>query len=738
MLSIPAAMLVVAATALSNDAPLGDPPIGPSARSSSAPRVVGLGDGFLAVWVETSGIRATRLTRDGKPVEPGSFSISTTQASNLYAVSSQDQAVAGWWHWNGQTTVFKLARVDANGLVTPIADPGIANVVTFTASDQNILLVSTTGGLASVTLLNHDGQVIRAGVPFLSVAHGIPYIDVAPSGNGFLVVYTDEDDRRVRVVRLDTAAIIDGSLQAVVDIPMLPPAASQYVRVAVNGDRALTLWNEGQQEVRARALTGSGVAKSSTPISVGAFDYVSSLVPFGDGFLATLFEHRPEGWNIVVARLTANGETVSVARTPFARIAGSINLTAGVASSGASAIVVWCDQVSPSNNLLEVLAAPVLDGAIGSPTIASLEPADDQHVQALFATPTGAIAVWSERGPNQRVVVGRLDASGVSLDGAGFRPRDSVSNQIRSTAAWSGDQLLIVWLEPATNNYYSASLYAALLTPTGPLAAQVMLLSSDVSSQSTPAAVWNGSEFVIVWQRNQSFGLAAMRVDRAGSPIDAAPALLTPPRPSKYYADAEPHLAWNGSEYLLVWQRQRFYYPFIGIGEVTPQIVSDLVAQRVTRDLFPDGAPLDLALGPDDSFSDASLADVASMNGSWLVAWFETDSTSLATYRLAFTRINSSGLRIDPLNGSSIPGLMPAYGKQVRATGDGWLVSSGTQFVTISSSGVIGIPVTVSPAAIEALAVDGPLPMVAYSVTTTSTTRAFIHVVAVRRRASTR
>src|SRR5258708_7699454 len=243
-LSILAALLVAAATALSNDAPLGNPPIGPSARSSTAPRVVSLGDGFLAAWIETSGIRATRLTPAGKPIEPSSFSISTAQANNLYVVSSRDQAVAGWWYWNGQATVFKLARVDANGLVTPIADPGIANVVTFAVSDQNILLVSTTSGLASVTLLNHDGQVIRAGLPFLSVAHSIPYIDVSPSGKGFLVVYTDEDDRKVGVVLLDTAAIVDGSLQAVVDLPVLPPAAAQYVRVAVNGDSALTLWNE--------------------------------------------------------------------------------------------------------------------------------------------------------------------------------------------------------------------------------------------------------------------------------------------------------------------------------------------------------------------------------------------------------------------------------------------------------------------------------------------------------------
>lgn len=720
------AVIFVAANAVAADYPLSAPPIGPSPRSSVIPAVSKLGDMFLAVWSENDGgLRATRVDRSGKPVDARSFMIASRANTSRFYVAASGTGAFVCWTVNAPNSFlledFRLSHVDGNGLVTPVPIPPTADVVGIAANEQNILIVSLKEGAlaATATLLDPGGAVVRADFPFPIVAGRINQVSLAAADDGFLVNYSVGDDfEELHIVRLTTSGILSGDSHP--SDQMIARSRGMWSsNAAANGSHVVGLWhNDGGTYAQSVSAPGTS---APAPVYLGYFSFVSSVVPSGDGFLATFFENYPGSvQNIVVARLTAAGQLVSLARTP---LAGTEYLNAKAAVSGPSAIMVWVRAGV-------AVAAPVADATIGSPTVVSLAPANDQRVRALFATPSGAFAVWSEAAPNQRVVVGRVDGNGKPLDGAGFRLRESFQSQVGIAAAFDGRKVLVAWVE---RNSTPESLYAAIVDTTGPVVERVFQVNGNVTSQSDLAAAWNGSEFVVVWQRRPQSDLAGVRVSRAGDLIDVVPAVLTPPRPSEFFADANPRISWNGSEYLLAWQRQRYYSVFTGVGETTPDTVADLVAQRIARDLFPDGAPIDLFTGKE--LSNAQGVDIASANGNWLVAWYELQDEAVRHFASsAFSRIDSSGTRLDPLNGRSISDLFPEDAKHVVSSRDGWIVGSGQRFVAISTNGAAAPFVTVSPGAIDAMAIDSPIPMVAYSAVTDGDLRAFIHIVSQRRR----
>ena len=716
---LPAAFFVAATLAAGTDHPVNTPVIGPSWRSVGYATVLPMGNAFLAVWTE-AGIRGIRVDVNGVPIDPASFEIAPSTGF-LAATAGADAVVAWLSGFGGGTALYRFTRIDAGGNVTQMVTPPLAGVRGIAADDTDILAVSAKGAALNVALLDHDGNVVRADVPVAFAAQAIgDALDVRAAGDAFLIVYTDTADGRLRVVRVTASAIRSGTVSPVADQAGDYQIAWQP-RLAVNGDRVLALWNANGM-IRARSLSLTGVPTTFAPLSVGSFDAVSSVSPLGDGFLATFFGGDP--YSLVVARLTADGEIVSAIRTKFT----GEYLVASAAAVGARPVVVWSDHASTTfESPDEVFAAPVLDAAIGAPNVVSLSPAGDQHVHALFATAGGAVAVWSEKGPSERVMVGRFDAAGTPLDGAGFRLRSSIADQNQAAAAFNGQELLVVWSEHTTS-WYDGTLYAAVVPLASPASARVVQVTDGVFHDSGPlAAAWNGSEWVVVWQ-SMKRNLAAMRLARAGDPIDSVAVPLTAVPASPYFADGIPQIAWNGSEYLLVWQRQRGYVPIIGIGEVPIQTVGDVAAQRVTRDLFANGSAMFLALAPGDLSNNPATADAPSLSfahGLWVTAWASRTSPT------RFARIAASGVPLDPLNGRLLP---LGSGPHVAPAGDGWIVGSFQFFATIEPNGDYALLDLVSPGIIEAVAFDAPLPMFAYSIPDIDT-RAFVHVVTQRRRA---
>jgi hypothetical protein len=319
-------------------------------------------------------------------------------------------------------------------------------------------------------------------------------------------------------------------------------------------------------------------------------------------------------------------------------------------------------------------------------------------VLALEPWQNGAVALWSETASSARLAVGRFTGTGRPLDGAGLSL--ATPGSVKNGAMGVGDtQLLVIW---TMGSGTPAKLYGALVSSS--FAVQAMHeLASDASSTSGTAVVWNGSSFTVVYQRNGTLDLVARRVDTAGNVIDAQPVVLTPPRAAQFFADANPRLSWNGHDYLLAWQRQSYYYEPIPILPF-PELANELFAQRFTIGLTAAGA--EIALQTIGGNATATGQEITRSGGLSLVSW--SDSTKGA----AWARIDDGGVRLDPLNGRSVPGLFS--GALAAAVPGGWLLMSSYAVARIGLDGAASQPIPLPRAfALESFT-TAPLPLFTY------------------------
>jgi hypothetical protein len=362
------------------------------------------------------------------------------------------------------------------------------------------------------------------------------------------------------------------------------------------------------------------------------------------------------------------------------------------ARNGASVTAMWGERRYQPAYVAELVVAPLRpDGGVGIASLLSTS-LPVQHMRKLLPV-NGVIAgLWTEEAPNKRVVVGRFTQAGVPLDGAGLRLTDSISDQKYSAVATDGERLFVVWTE--SYNLYGA--LVPLTGPL--IGSAPLRLTTDVAlpfgyGDDALSVAWNGSTFTVVYGRfdqrdDYRLDLAALRVDRFGNVVDPAPVSLTHASGDQSSEAVNPRISWNGTSYLIVWQR-RVMAVNSASGDTYP--VNDLRAQRFTASLVADGeeisldTPVDNLVGPHGS---AESPDLALSNGVWLASWFSR-SFYYPFRPTPFARIDANGL-IDQANR-----VLPAFSAPLLApVADGWIVLTGDGMLSFAKIRLDG---TVSP-----------------------------------------
>jgi len=134
------------------------------------------------------------------------------------------------------------------------------------------------------------------------------------------------------------------------------------------------------------------------------------------------------------------------------------------------------------------------------------------------------------------------------------------------------------------------------------------VVSRTAPNQQLPALASDGSSVLAVWEENRGLSdIATMgrRLDRDGTPLGEPFTIGT--APTVYLDTAPPAIAFDGRDYLVVWQEQR---------GLTEELYQTLVARRVTRDgVLDDSFVL-------SSMSNVSSAPAAASDGAnTLVVW---------------------------------------------------------------------------------------------------------------------
>jgi len=736
------------ALAYGADSTLGTASITPTAAGPYDARIVPLGDGFLALWKQGEQcsyeeLHGIRLDRDGRPrdtrdfiVVPEAYSISI-----IAAESDGGEALIAWAR--AYDPALHLTRVSTDAVTVLSDSVSVPSQSIMRVSNGNILFVSP-GGAAGVpltaTLLDRTGTVVRSGVKVVDQpGQSITAKDlVAVNGGAFLLAWMSSDShlRVARIAPSDVAAndvrITPADLGARTNVYSL--------RLASDGTHVMVFWVDYESNkygLRARALASSGMPLGAATLTIGSVTpSADALAPLAlsDGYDVLFQESAGSVNHPAFVHVSIEGSLQAVAH-PSARIVAAQN--------GGRTMAAWTESRFSMTDFFnysagyEVVSAPLAgDGSVGIGTVVSLD-SSVQHVRKLVPFGGGVVALWTEGVPNDRLVVSRLTASGQPAD-SGVHLRESLFHQSHSAIATDGERLFVVWMEGDQSK--PQTLYGAIVSP-GALTASVKPLAADASGDSDLAVVWNGQTFAVVYQRVRTGGydFAALRADRAGNAVDPAPISLTPTR----YRDENPRLSWNGSDYLLVWQR--WYDPFVYFGEqcfTRPDpYPAELFAQRFDSAFALTGAEIPLATTNDTGRVSLNVqsADVSFAGGLWLVVWLDK-----AIPEARFARIDATGARIDSLNGRTLPG---SYDDPILVSAaDGWTIAAhegygrygagrGVALAHISINGLVTVMDTMPLAgasAVEAFALT-PAPLVAYK--RPSSSAAFVSPMTQRSRA---
>jgi hypothetical protein len=265
------------------------------------------------------------------------------------------------------------------------------------------------------------------------------------------------------------------------------------------------------------------------------------------------------------------------------------------------------------------------------------------------------------------IVACRVDTDGNSLDTMPLVICGANDLQERPRVASDGKNFLVVWQD--LRNGRDWDVYAARITAEGKvLDPGGFLVASGAHNQAKPQIAWDGQNFLVVWQdfRNgKQYEVYAARVASAGTVLDADGARLAS---GDFFHCHDPAVAsTGGGRSLVLWLG---FAPFAGDGYRTPGVM----AQFVT-DGKPDGPARDASKAKDGPGGRAAPVWMAAGKDCYLAAW-KTDA-SLGRGNAD----NNSHATVFNANGERQSSLVLASGGQRTVNAD--VAWDGTAFVAV-------------------------------------------------------
>jgi hypothetical protein len=127
-------------------------------------------------------------------------------------------------------------------------------------------------------------------------------------------------------------------------------------------------------------------------------------------------------------------------------------------------------------------------------------------------------------------------------------------NQKRPAIASNGANTLVAWEHQVNAGNWSVC--GRQLDSEGNIISPKQKISIGSNTQANGSAAWNGDNFLVVWQdwREGQYGdVYGMRIDTTGGAIDSVVFVI-----SRHPERSEnPEIVWNGESYLVVWQDRR-------------------------------------------------------------------------------------------------------------------------------------------------------------------------------------
>ncbi len=319
--------------------------------------------------------------------------------------------------------------------------------------------------------------------------------------------------------------------------------------------------------------------------------------------------------------------------TPVTSPGGGTQTSPAVASNGTDYLVVWADDRGGDVDVYGARvsqAGTVLD-SLGIPIAPAL---NAQQSPSVAFDGTNYLVVWSDgrRGSGTDIYGARVSPAGSVLDPSGLvLSSSSVFNLLKSAPAivFDGTNYLIVWDEK-TGFTGPANLLGLRVSPAGTPLGSPFTVSDATGNQLAAALAFDGTNALAVWQDDRSGAgsdIYATRISPAGVVLDPGGIAVS----TQAATQASPTVAFTGSAYLIAWEDYR--------NQLTTGI--DLYGARVSQG----GAVLDgSALPLVEAASTQAQPALASVGSQYLLAWQDLRAGSLDVYA---ARVAGTGAVLD-------------------------------------------------------------------------------------------
>ncbi|MEW6685951.1 MAG: T9SS type A sorting domain-containing protein, partial [Candidatus Edwardsbacteria bacterium] len=555
-----------------------------AASSQSYPSVAFDGTNYLVVWGDYRGsswdIYGARVNQSGTVLDTSGIAISLAASSQSYpsvAFDSTNYLVVWQDSRSGFSSDIYGARVNQSGTVLDTS--GIA--ISTAADDQYFPSVAFDGinylvvwddyrsGSSSdiygarvsqsVTVLDTSGIAI-------SLAADDQYSpSVAFDGINYLVVWDDYrsgfsyDIYGARVNQSGT--VLDSSGIAI----SLAADWQYFPSVAFDGTNYLVVWQDYRgtsSDIYGARVNQSGTVLDTSGIAIStAADYqrFPSVAFDGTNYLVVWGDYRGSSYDIYGARVNQSGTVLDPSGIAIS-LAASDQWSPSVAFDGTNYLVVWGDYRSGTS--YDIYGARVNQSGtvLDTSGIAISLAADEQYYPSVAFDGTNYLVVWqdSRSGTSSDIYGARVNQSGTVLDTSGIAISTAADWQYFPSVAFDGTNYLVVWQDYRSGT--SSDIYGARVNQSGTVldtSGIAIFLAAD--DQYSPSVAFDGTNYLVVWydyRSGSSWDIYGARVNQSGTVLDTSGIAISTAAHSQY----SPSVAFDGTNYLVVWQDYRSYY----------------------------------------------------------------------------------------------------------------------------------------------------------------------------------
>ena len=484
--------------------------------------------------------------------------------------------------------------------------------------------------------INREGVILDTlGFPINTEPNSQTQPSIAFDGTNYLIAWTDNRYSLIDLNIYGSRISPSGVVLDPAGFPICSAPGWQYgTDIAFDGTNYLVVWADFRESYNTN-ITGArvspgGIVLDEISISSAPDHQDMPGVAFdGNNFFVVWEDLRNHShYDIYGTRINRNGIVLDPSGIP---ISTAINRQQGaqVAFDGTNYLVVWLDY---RNNSLQY---PDIYGTRVTPNGTVLEPSgitisnavSSQEYPELAFGGINYLIAWTDwRGVSADIYGARMASNGTVLDPAGILISIGTNFEERPVVVFDGNNYLVAWEDNRNGSY---DIYGMRVTQTGMiLNPYPITISNSPGSQTNIAATFGGSNYFVVWEDNRDgeYNIYGARISPSGTVLDPAGIPISTATGDQRF----PSVAFDGTNYLVVWHDDRNYSDIYGARVSTGGTVLDPSGFRI-------GTGANYRARPNLIFG----------NTTYLVVWVDYRNDPY-TGNIYGARVDTNGTVLDP------------------------------------------------------------------------------------------